>query len=55
MLYEKDTGIYGGEKRGDAKVHFEILKYSTLLKRATLRNKIFTDKISTEHNCDGNY
>lgn len=55
MLYEKDTGIYGGEKRGDAKVHFEILKYSTLLKRATLRNKIFTDKISTEHNSDGNY
>lgn len=55
MLYEKDTGIYGGEKRGNARVHFEILKYSTLLKRATLRNKIFTDKISTEHNCDGNY
>lgn len=55
MIYESNEGIYGGEKRGDAKCRFVICRYSDLLERAKLRNKIFTDKISTEHNSDGNY
>lgn len=55
MIYESDSGVYGGEKRGDAKCRFIICRYSDLLERAKSRNKIFTDKVSDEHNSDGNY
>lgn len=55
MVYESKSAIYGGEKRGDAKCRFVICRYSDLLDRAKLRNKIFTDKISTNHSNSGNY
>lgn len=54
LWYEDANGVYGGEKRTKAKIRYEIYKYSTLLKKADLRNKIFTDKISVEVNTDGN-
>lgn len=54
LFYENDKGVYGGEKRSPAKIRYEIYHYSTLLKRAVLRNKIFTDKISSDPNYDGN-
>jgi hypothetical protein len=46
--------VYGGEKRSPAKIRYEVYHYSTLLERAILRNKIFTDKISVDPNYDGN-
>ena len=36
--------VYGGE-RGQGALYMEVLKYSTLLKRAGLRNSIFTEKL----------
>ena len=54
LFYENDKGVYGGEKRSPAKIRYEVYHYSTLLERAILRNKIFTDKISVDPNYDGN-
>lgn len=54
LYYEKPNGVYGGPNRTNAKIRYEIYKYSTLLEKATLRNKIFTDKISVDLNTDGN-
>ena len=36
--------VYGGV-RGQGALYMEVLKYSTLLKRAGLRNSIFTEKL----------
>lgn len=54
LFYEKDNGVYGGTGRTPAKIRYEIYHYSTLLKKASLRNKIFTDKVSIDPNYDGN-
>ena len=54
LYYEKNDGVYGGPKRTNAKIRYEIYHYSTLLKKAVLRNKIFTDKVSVDPNSDGN-
>lgn len=53
MFLEDERGVYGGS-RDDARIRFVVCRYSDLLKRAQLRNKIFTDKISTKHNGTGN-
>lgn len=55
LYYEKDDGVYGGPNRAPAKIRYEIYHYSTLLKKAELRNKIFTEKISVNPNSDGNH
>ena len=45
---EDVTGF--GDKNGkDGNIYMEILKYSTLLKRAKLRNKIFIDKLTSNN------
>lgn len=54
LYYEKNDGVYGGPKRKNAKIRYEIYHYSTLLKKAVLRNKIFTDKVSVDPNNGGN-
>ena len=54
LYYEQNEGVYGGPKRTSAKIRYEIYHYSTLLKKAVLRNKIFTDKVSVDPNTDGN-
>ena len=36
--------------RGEASLYLEIIRYSDLLKRAQLRNKIYTDKILNKVN-----
>jgi len=54
LFYESDNGVYGGLNRTKAKIRYEIYKYSTLLRKAELRNKIFTDKIAIDANTDGN-
>lgn len=54
LYYEQNDGVYGGPKRTNAKIRYEIYHYSTLLKKAVLRNKIFTDKVSVDPNNDGN-
>lgn len=54
LYYEQDNGVYGGPKRTNAKIRYEIYHYSTLLKKAVMRNKIFTDKVSVDPNTDGN-
>lgn len=54
LYYEKNDGVYGGPKRTNAKIRYEIYHYSTLLKKAVMRNKIFTDKVSVDPNSDGN-
>ena len=54
LYYEQSEGVYGGPKRTPAKIRYEIYHYSTLLKKAVLRNKIFTEKVSVDPNNDGN-
>lgn len=39
--------VYGG-KRGEGSLYMEVLKYSTLLKRAEIRNSIFSDNLFGE-------
>ena len=36
--------VYGG-KRGQGALYMEVLKYSTLLKRAELRNSVFSEML----------
>jgi hypothetical protein len=54
FFFQQNIDVYGGPQREDGKMYMEIIKYSTLLDRAINRNKIFTDKISTIKNTDGN-
>lgn len=54
LFYEQKEGVYGGPYRTPAKIRYEIYHYSTLLKKAIIRNKIFTDKVSVDPNTDGN-
>lgn len=54
LFYEKSDGVYGGPNRTPAKIRYEIYNYSTLLNKAVLRNKIFTDKVSVDPKNDGN-
>ena len=54
LYYENLEGVYGGPNRSKAKIRYEIYKYSTLLEKAELRNRIFTDKISVDHDHSGN-
>jgi hypothetical protein len=37
--------VDGGDVRADGEMYIEVIKYTTLLERAKLRNKIFIDKI----------
>jgi hypothetical protein len=39
--------VYGGQ-RGEGSLYMEVLKYSTLLKRAEIRNSIFSDNLFGE-------
>lgn len=54
LFYEQSEGVYGGPYRTPAKIRYEIYNYSTLLNKAVMRNKIFTDKVSVDPNNDGN-
>ena len=44
-LFCPNYPVDGGENRRDGQMYIEVIKYSTLLKRAVFRNKIFTNKI----------
>lgn len=43
-VFMPNANVYGGA-RGYGALYMEVLKYSTLLKRAEMRNSIFSDKI----------
>lgn len=43
-VFLPNSPVYGGT-RGEGALYMEVLKYSTLLKRAKLRNSIFSDKL----------
>ena len=43
-VFLPNSPVYGGT-RGEGALYMEVLKYSTLLKRAKIRNSIFTEKI----------
>lgn len=43
--YCPDRSVWGGDHRTRGSMYIEVLQYSTLLERATARNKIFTDHI----------
>ena len=44
-LFNPDKQVYGGRSRENGHMYIEIIKFSTLLERAKMRNKIFTDQI----------
>ena len=43
-VFLPNSPVYGGT-RGEGALYMEVLKYSTLLKRAEIRNSIFTEKL----------
>ena len=43
-VFLPNSPVYGG-KRGEGALYMEVLKYSTLLKRAEIRNSIFSNKL----------
>ena len=45
-IYRPSKRIAGNFGRLDGNLYTEIIKYSTLLKRAKLRNQIFIDKLT---------
>jgi hypothetical protein len=47
-VFLPNSPVYGG-KRGEGALYMEVLKYSTLLKRAEIRNSIFSNKIFGEN------
>lgn len=44
-LFRPATDVIGEGGRQDGSIYTEVIKYSTLLERAKLRNKIFIDKL----------
>lgn len=44
-VYIPDQKINGGKKREKGTMYFEVLKYSTLLQKAALRNSVFFNKL----------
>lgn len=44
-IYRPSEKVNGFDGRKDGSIYTEVIKYSTLLKRAKLRNKIFIDKL----------
>lgn len=55
-VFLPNSPVYGGV-RGEGSLYMEVLKYSTLLKRAKIRNSIFTESLfGPEESCrkDGN-
>ena len=44
-LYRPSENVIGFDGRSNGSIYNEVIKYSTLLKRAKLRNKIFIDKL----------
>ncbi len=45
-VYNPNQPINGGDARSKGHMYIEVIEYSTLLRRAQMRNKIFIDKIS---------
>lgn len=48
-LFRPSQKVIGFGSRTDGSIYSEVLKYSTLLKRAQKRNEIFTEKIQNKH------
>ena len=46
-VFLPNSPVYGGT-RGEGALYMEVLKYSTLIKRAKIRNSIFTEKLFGE-------
>jgi hypothetical protein len=44
-FYRPSTNIYAFDDRGNGSLYTEVIKYSVLLERAKLRNKIFIEKL----------
>ncbi len=44
-VYNPDQTVNGNDRRPKGTMYIEVLKYSTLLKRANLRNKAFTERL----------
>lgn len=44
-IYIPDKSVNGGIYRPKGTMYFEVLKYSTLLERAGMRNRVFFDKV----------
>ena len=47
-LYLPSQAVVNDSDGPDGEIYMEVLKYSTLLKRADLRNKIFKEKLGIE-------
>lgn len=45
-LYRPSENVIGFDGKTNGSIYTEVIKYSTLLKRAKLRNKIFIDKLT---------
>jgi hypothetical protein len=45
-LFRPSKNVFGEDGRNDGSLYTEVIKYSTLLKRAQRRNKIFIDKLT---------
>lgn len=50
-VYIPDQKIYGGKYREKGTMYFEVLKYSSLLERAKIRNSVMIDKILKDYDC----
>lgn len=44
-VYNPDQTVNGNERRSKGTMYIEVLKYSTLLERANIRNKAFTERL----------
>lgn len=44
-IYNPDQTVNGNDKRPKGTMYIEVLKYSTLLERANIRNKAFTERL----------
>jgi len=49
-LFRPSQKVIGFDGRSDGSIYTEVIKYSTLLKRAQKRNQIFIDKIQNKFN-----
>jgi len=45
-LFRPSQRVHGFDGRSDGSIYSEVIKYSTLLARAKLRNKVFIDKLT---------
>lgn len=48
-VYIPDQKIYGGKHREKGTMYFEVLKYSSLLERAKIRNSVMIDKVLEDY------